>query len=146
MSANKDKARAYFVFKRGEDDPVFEIHLNCEDDVTRDIFARYYDYSKNILIAKIRMPRKPKTKKMNENENEYDEKENPKVIYKAVPTATAQLKSWKWLKYFYETHWTKIASYHGKFKVEVFDLGRLGKLFLVYNIFDDNVQLFTLVR
>ena len=144
MAANKAKAKTYFVFEMGKN-PVMEIHLRTEDDVTRCIFSRYYDNTNNVHVQKIRLPEQRKSKKENENENEYDRDSRNIVYYTAEPYWTAKLKSWNWLNYFYQKKFKRIASYQGKFNVEVFDLGVLGKLYLVYNIFDEKIQLFNLL-
>ena len=144
MAANKAKAETYWKYQLGKL-PVMEIHLKKENDITQCIFARYYARSDEVFITKIRLPQQTNSKKENENENEYDQEKNKLIYYKAEPIFTAKLKSWQWLLYFYNNKFQKIISYRGKFDVDVFDLVECGKLYLVRNIYDEEIQAFKLI-
>lgn len=143
MAANKAVANCFFVYKRGKA-PVFEVQIQG-DEMQRDIFARYYDKT---IGMNYQMPHliddDNKGKKDNENENEYEAEDNPPIYISIKPVATAKLSAWKWLNSFYSKKWRPIISYHGVFNVCIYDLNYLGVLFIFYNSWDKEIQLFKL--
>ena len=144
--ATKKKRKCKVLIKyQARENPVMQIRLKEIDDHHQDIFYVYYRMTgRKVFVDNILLPSMAHSKKNNENinTNNLNEKE---IITEPKPTSSVPLKHWDYLVDYYNNKCkqsTPILSSQTKFKVEVFKITGNGILFMFYNEWDGNIEIY----
>ena len=137
------KCKVYIIQETGKE-PELEIRMNSKYDHYDDIFTRYWG-PYHWIIQRIKIPSNPKTKKTDENENEYNDNEIKINRIRIVPHFSIKLDDnhWKLYKRVYTRNWNHVCSYNhnnGRFIVDVYQKPDLGIRYLYYNEYDGEIQ------